>query len=49
MISILRGRIVRIVALPAAAALALVVGLGTQTAGASNSQVCGNGGSGYPR
>jgi hypothetical protein len=29
------------------AVLALALGLGTQTAGASTSQVCGNGGSGY--
>jgi hypothetical protein len=47
MISILRGRIARVVALPVAVALALALGLGTQTAEASNSQVCGNSGSGY--
>jgi hypothetical protein len=47
MISISRGRIGRIVALPTAAALALAVGLGTPTAEASTSQICGNGGSGY--
>src|SRR5215471_2534943 len=46
MISIARSRIVRVAALPGAA-LALVVGLGVQPAGASTSQVCGNGGSGY--
>lgn len=45
MISILRGRIVR-VALPVAA-LALVAGFSTQGAAASSSQVCGNEGSGY--
>ena len=46
MISIVRGKIVKFVALPGAA-LALVVGLGVHPAGASTSQVCGNGGSGY--
>lgn len=46
MISILRGRTVRIAAL-LAAVMALAVGLGTPAAGASISQVCGNEGSGY--
>jgi hypothetical protein len=46
MISIVRSRIVTVAAL-SAAALALVTGLGTQAAGASTSQVCGNAGAGY--
>jgi hypothetical protein len=46
MISIMRRRIVKVVALPGAA-LALVAWLGVQPALASSSQVCGNGGSGY--
>jgi hypothetical protein len=46
MISTLHSRIVRVVALPTVA-LSLLVGLGTQGAGASSSNVCGNSGSGY--
>jgi hypothetical protein len=46
MISIVRSRIGRVVALPGLV-LTLVVGVGVQAAGASTSQVCGNGGTGY--
>jgi hypothetical protein len=45
-ITTLRSRIVTVIALPTLT-LALLVGFGTQGAGASSSAVCGNSGSGY--
>lgn len=46
MISIVRGRVVKVIALPTAA-LTLALGLGVAPAGASSSQICGNNGTGY--
>lgn len=46
MISMLRNRMVRVVAIPAAV-LALAAGLGIQAVSAASSAVCGNSGTGY--
>lgn len=46
MIGMLRNRMVRVIAVPAAV-LALTAGLGIQAVSAANSAVCGNGGTGY--
>jgi hypothetical protein len=46
MIGMLRNRMVRVIAIPAAA-LALTAGLGIQAVSAASSAVCGNAGTGY--